>query len=225
MNIDITPTWQEKYPGAHIGLLLVRNINNQSPSDFLEQNKRSREAHLRSKYEGYSRADLQAIETMQAYRLYYKAFRKTYHVQLQLESILFSGKDLPSVNPLVDAAFMAEMETLILTASHDVAKLTPPVFIDIAQENEDFNMLSGQTAALKAGDMIMRDAHGVVCTVIYGQDRRTAISKKTRQAIYVCYVPAGIQTGDIDVHLEMIEKNIALFSSQVEIGYRIILPR
>lgn len=224
MDIDITLAWKAKYPGAHIGLLLVRNIDNQKPSDSLEQSKRSLEAQLRSKYQGYSRADLQGIETMGAYRSYYKAFRKTYHVQLQLESILFSGKNLPSVNPLVDAAFMAEMDTLILTASHDAARLFPPVHIDIAQENEDFNMLSGQTAALKADDMIMRDAQGVVCTVIYGQDRRTAISKKTRQAVYVCYVPSGIPPEKIEEHLEKITKNISLFAPQVEIGYRKILP-
>ena len=224
MDINITPAWKEKYPDAHIGLLLVKNVNNRIAPSLLEERKRSLETQLREKFQGYSRADLQAIETLQAYRNYYKTFRKTYHVQLQLESVLFSDKRLPAVNPLVDAAFMTEMETWILTASHDVDLLSSPVFIDIAQGTEEFIMLNGQSASLKSDDMIMRDARGVVCTVIYGQDRRTAISRKTRQAVYVCYVPSGIPATAIEVHLDKITESISLFDSQAEIGYRNILP-
>jgi len=47
-------------------------------------------------------------------------------VQLQVESIVSKGKSLPNVTPLVDANFVAEVETLVLTAGHDVAKLQAP---------------------------------------------------------------------------------------------------
>jgi len=54
-------------------------------------------------------------------------FNKTYHIQLQLESIVLKGKSLPDVLPAVAANFIAEMETLVLTAGHDVAQLRGPI--------------------------------------------------------------------------------------------------
>ena len=47
-------------------------------------------------------------------------------MQLQLESIVLKAKSLPDVSPAVDANFMAEVETLILTAGHDVEMLAEP---------------------------------------------------------------------------------------------------
>ena len=58
--------------------------------------------------------------SLQVYDTYYKRFKKTYHVQLQLESIVFKGKSIPSVAALVEAMFMAEIKNMLLTAGHDL---------------------------------------------------------------------------------------------------------
>ena len=68
--------------------------------------------------------------TSGAYRDYYKRFDKTYHVQLQLESLLFKGKSIPSVAGLVDAMFMAEMKDWLLTAGHDLDSLQLPLRLE-----------------------------------------------------------------------------------------------
>src|SRR5262245_24144930 len=74
---------------------------------------------------------------MAAYVRYYKRFSKTYHVQLQLESIVLKRKSLPSVSPLVDANFTAEVETLVLTAGHDAQKLERRVDRRVAGRRSD----------------------------------------------------------------------------------------
>ncbi|OGA49985.1 MAG: hypothetical protein A3G25_00375 [Betaproteobacteria bacterium RIFCSPLOWO2_12_FULL_63_13] len=71
---------------------------------------------------------------MSAYDRYYKRFNKTYHVQLQVESIVLKGKSVPNVSPLVDANFVAEIETLVRTAGHDAAKLQGLISIDVSRE-------------------------------------------------------------------------------------------
>ena len=73
---------------------------------------------------------------MAAYVRYYRSFDKTYHVLLQVELIVLKGKSLPGVSPLVDASFMAEVETLALTASHDVARLEGEIVLDISRPGE-----------------------------------------------------------------------------------------
>ena len=118
----------------------------------------------------------------------------------------------------MDACFAAELDTLILTASHDADKLVWPVEIDISHGDEQLMQLSGAEKTAKEGDMMMRDAQSVVCTVTYGPDRRTAISPRTTRALYVAYVPPGIPTEKVYAHLEVIKSNVLLFAPQAEVG-------
>ena len=223
LEVTATQSWQQAYPGAHIGLLLVSGVDNTKRPTPLDEHKRQLAAALRQRYQDFDRPALHEISELNAYRSYYKRFGNTYHVQLQLESVVFGGKSLPSVSPLVDACFAAELDTLILTASHDADRLEAPVEIDIARGGEHIIQLSGAGKAVKIGDMLMRDAHSVVCTVLYGQDQRTAITPATRCALYVAYVPPGITREAVRSHMEQIKANIQLFSPQVRLDYLSVL--
>jgi DNA/RNA-binding domain of Phe-tRNA-synthetase-like protein len=149
---------------------------------------------------------------MSAYERYYKRFDKTYHVQLQVESIVLKGKSLPDVSPLLDACYIAEMETLVLTASHDVAKLHAPVSIDVSREGDMITQFNGVTKTIRAGDMIMNDGYGICCSILYGQDNRSPISSNTTHVLYVAYAPAGVPAEMVEAQLRRIEENIRLFS-------------
>ena len=52
----------------------------------------------------------------------------------KIESIVLKGKSVPNVSPLVDANFVAEIETLVRTAGHDAAKLQGLISIDVSRE-------------------------------------------------------------------------------------------
>jgi len=158
-----------------------------------------------------------------AYAQYYRRFGKTYHVQLQLESIVLKGKGLPSVSPLVDANFAAELETLVLTAGHDVAKLSPPVTIDVSREGDEMVQMNGIAKALYAGDMIMRDAGGVACSILYGQDNRSPISPATSHVLYVAYAPAGVGAAAVEAQLRAIEENVRLFCPVATVEQRRVI--
>ena len=149
LEIAATDKWKKTFPGAHIGTLLLGNVNNTRRPSALDDRKRELESHIRKKYAGFSRADLLAVNSMLVYRQFYKKFNKTYHVLLQLESVLNKGKSLPSVSPLVDANFAAELETLILSAGHDADRLEPPITIDAATGSEELIQMNGSCKTLK----------------------------------------------------------------------------
>jgi DNA/RNA-binding domain of Phe-tRNA-synthetase-like protein len=216
-EIEVTPNWRQSFPGAQIGLLLVDGIDNSQPCPALQAYKRQLEAHLRDRYAGYDRPMLLQNEALSAYKAYYKRFNKTYHVLLQLESVL-GGKSLPSVNPLVDACFAAELETCLLTASHDAERLVGKSLIEASQGSEQISQLGGALKQVPPGDMLMRDGIGVVCTVIYGPDQRTAITPDTRSALYVTYVPPGIPTETVSIHHETIIANLLRIDPKAEVG-------
>ncbi len=218
-NVSISRGWQQQFTGSHIGMLLIDNIDNSKRATPLDEIKKDIELKVRKKFAGYSRNDLIKLDTLRAYKKYYGKFDKTYHVLLQLESVAFKNKTLPSVNPLVDACFAAEMDTHILTAGHDADLLEGGISIEATIGTECFSQLNGKSRTLKANDMMMRDEKGIVCTILYGQDQRTPISPNTKRALYVAYVPAGITRDAVNAHLNVIKSNVLAFSPEAEVRY------
>jgi len=216
LSITGTDAWKQAFPEATIGLLEFSGAKS-SPSSKLEDQKRAIETNLREQYKGYTRQDFLALPVMSAYYQYYKRFSKTYHVLLQVESIALKGKNLPNVSPLVDANFMAEVETLVLTAGHDAAKLHGPVIIDVSMEGDSMMLMNGSSKEIYAGDMVMKDMEGICCSIIYGQDNHSPISTNTSHALYVSYAPAGVPAELIETHLRKIESNVRLFSPDVAV--------
>ncbi len=207
-SISATAEWRTAHPGAVIGLLELSRVANTLPSLELDARKRETEARLRDRYRGFTRQDFLSLPVMAAYAQYYKRFNKTYHVQLQLESIVSKSKPLPNVSPLVDANFMTEVDTLVLTAGHDVDKLVGAVSIDVSGDGDQLMQMDGTPKAIRPGDMIMRDAKGICCSILYGQDNRSPISVETSHALYVAYAPAGVPAEAVQAHLRAIEEHV-----------------
>ena len=214
LTVTATDAWKERHPGAQMGLLEISGVDNAKPSPALEQEKRAIEERLHEKYAGFSRDDFLALPVMGAYHRYYRSFGYTYHVLLQLESVVLKGKSLPKVSPLVDANFAAELETLILTAGHDVAQLEAPIVIDVARNGDEITQMNGNRKHVPAGDMLMRDAQGVACAILRGQDNRSPISKATTHVLYVSYVPDGVTEEQVRAQLDAMEKLVRLFAPE-----------
>lgn len=212
LDITVTDEWKSAHPGASIGLLEISGVDNKMVSPELEAYKREVESRLREKYQAYSGQDFLSIPVIQAYVQYYKRFSKTYHVLQQVESIALKNKNLPTVSPLVDSNFIAEMETLTLAAGHDVSKLQGGVFIDVAKNGGQMTQMNGASKEIYAGDMVMKDEHGICCCIIYGQDNLSPISPETSHALYVVYAPTGVPVESVEAQLRAIEENIRLFA-------------
>jgi DNA/RNA-binding domain of Phe-tRNA-synthetase-like protein len=217
LSITATEAWKEAHPGGKIGLLEISGVDNSQPAPALDQEKRAIEERLREKYADFSRNDFLELPVMHAYHRYYRKFGYTYHVLLQLESVVFKGKSLPNVSPLVDANFAAELETLILTAGHDVSSLKEPVVIGVAQEGDQITQMNGTRKDVPVGDMLMRDAGGVACTILRGQDNRSPISKATTHVLYVSYAPDGVTDRQVQVQLDKMEEYVRMFVPACEV--------
>lgn len=212
LSVFATLAWHSAHPGAVIGLLELSGITQPETSQLLEQRKWEVESRLRERYQGSTRKDIAAHPVMTAYIQYYKRFRKTYHVLLQAESVALKNKNLPAVCPLVDAAFVSEMETFTLTAGHDVSRLQPPILIDVSLEDEQMVQMDGTVKVIKAGDMVMRNAEGISCSILYGQCKRSPITADTSHVLYVVYAPQGVPMESVQAQMQGIEANIRLFS-------------
>lgn len=214
--LTLTEAWKTAYPTASVGILAMRGVANPATCPALQARKAALEAELRARFAGKSRADIKALPEFQAYAAYYKRFKKTYHVQLQLESVAFKDKPIPSVSALVETMFMGELKNFLLTAVHDLDVVQPPVRIDVAGGSEGYVTLNGQSQMLKPGDMFIADAVGVLSSIIYGPDARTQVTPETRNVLFAVYAPEGLPSEAVRRHLEDMRDFVHLIAPEAE---------
>ena len=222
--ISATDEWRAAHPGAIIGLLELSRVTNTGISSQLNNRKREVEAQLRERCQNFTRKDFLALPVMAAYQQYYKRFKKTYHVQLQVESIVLKGKNLPDVS--------LPWSTLISSRKWKHGSSLPGMMLPGCSrqsrwmyrgEGDQIVQLNGAAKAIRASDMVMRDANGVSCSILYGQDNRSPISTETSHVLYVAYAPPGVSAEIVDAQLLKIEAYIRLFSPDAIVERRQLL--
>lgn len=214
---DVTQEWKSAFPDSCVGVLVMRDAVNTSGNPELEKQKTEIEEALRAQFAGQDRAMMSSIPVLQAYNTYYKQFKKSYHVQLQLESIVWKGKSIPSVSALVQAMFMAEVKNMLLTAGHDLDTLQLPLTLDVSKGTETYPLMRGEEQTLKAGDMFIRDQAGIISNIIYGPDKRTQITPNTKNVIFTVYAPAGIDPQAVTDHLKNIQEYVSIAVPQARV--------
>lgn len=215
--LRVSQAWKTAFPGAAVGILAIRSVANPTRHPALDVRIGECEAELRARFASGDRTSLKALPALQAYAAYYRRFRKTYHVQLQLESVALKGRAIPRSPALVGAMVMAELKHGLLTAGHDLEAVQLPVTVDVATGQERYLLLSGEEQALKAGDMMIADAQGVISSVLYGPDRRTRITENTHQVLFAVYAPPGIGELAVAQHLEDLRAAVLLVSPDAQV--------
>ncbi len=206
----VSDDWRQTYPGAHFGILVIKNVCNPPQHPGLDNAKRELEADLRALFK--DRSELKLLEPIRAYRQYYKQFNKTYHVLQQLDSVIFKSKPIPTVSALVESMFIEELRNSLLTAGHDLDLVEEPITLDVAVGHEDYTRLNGQNQIVKPKDMIIRDSKGIISSLIYGPDQRTRITHSTKNVLFTVYGVPGIGERPVTQHLQGIEANVRIFA-------------
>ena len=96
----------------------------------------------------------------------------------------------------------------------------PPITSGLAVK---FTPFSGSPRPIRAGDMVMRDANGVSCSILYGQDNRSPVTPGTGGVLYVTYAPAGVGAHAVAAQMDKIEANVRLFAPLASVAQRRLL--
>jgi DNA/RNA-binding domain of Phe-tRNA-synthetase-like protein len=214
---EASASWKSLYPRAAVGVVALGNVRNPAAHAELDRQKEALEAALREAYGDYGRAQLSALPSIAPYVVYYKRFKKTYHVLQQLESVALKGKSIPRAAALVEAMFMAELKNQLLTAGHDFDLVQEPVGVTVARGDEVYTGIGGREMGTKAGDMMIRDAEGILSSIVYGPDERTKIRPETKRVIFTVYAPAGIELGPLAEHLNDLKRFVRVISPEAKV--------
>lgn len=195
-----------------LGVLVMTEVDNLASHSVLNAQKLTLESELQKKYGQSTRQELKAQHPIESYVSYYKKFGYTYHVLPQLESVAH-GKTIPSVSPLVQAMFMAELKNMLLTAGHDLEKIKAPLTFAACTGTEQYIGMSGKEITAVPGDQMIADGESVISSILKGPDRRTCIESGTQQVLYTVYAPQTIEDERILRHLNDIAAYVRTFSA------------
>ena len=205
--------WKEAKAGTSAGILVVRNAPNGPVGASVEAFRTETEESLRARCGSMDRAALRDLPVYREYAAYYRRFVKTYHVLMQLESIVLKGKHIPKVSNLVTAMFAAELSSGVLTAGHDLDLLDLPLDASLASPDEEYALLGkGAVQKMKEGDLRVADGRGVIGSILYGPDNRSPIGPETKNVLYLIYGVPGVSRDAIRDHLERLWENVAPLS-------------
>ncbi len=213
--LAVTDEWKRAYPEAHAGIVHLSQVSNPERHAELDLLKDKLAQDLKARFKDLEQ--LRSAEPIKAYQAYYKRFKKSYHVQHQLESLIFKGKPIPRVAALVEAMFVAELGNMLLTAGHDLDLIQGEITLRVSNGSERYTRLNGQEQELKAGDMFMEDFKGVISSVIYGPDNRTMIRRETRNVLFAVYAPPGISEDALRRHLQELAQNVKVVSPEAKL--------
>lgn len=206
--LEISSRVKEIYPNIKFGVMIV-NMTYSTPNEenFLLL-KNSEIENIIAQNPEYNRKEKIKTEPLSNYIKYYKKFKKTYPVLLQLESLLLKSKGIPNVSLPIQAMFLAELKNLLLTAGHDLDKIESPLKIDLANENEHFYGIGEREQTLTRDDLFLSDNLGILSSILNGPDNRTKITKETKNILYFVYGPDGVSEKQIYDHLSDIKDYI-----------------
>ena len=166
-------------------------------------------AAIRASAENYERS---VVFGQDPYYRYFKKYKKSYPVAMQLESLLLKGRPFPDGQPVNEIAFLAELRTLTLLGTHDVAKMKGDVTLFRGTEKTDFIGMGERTVHIYPGDISGKDDAGIIFSMIAGADNRTCLTDESSHIVYLIFGTDGAPRERIEQVQNLLESYVHTLS-------------
>jgi hypothetical protein len=109
----------------------------------------------------------------------------------------------PIVNLYIDTHIIAEMCHGILMAIQDLDRFQGEWRLDLAQEGETFQGVSGKMIRCKEDEIVLRDGEGIVCSLFQGPDFKTRVEPASKNIVVYVFTAPGIQEEQVSKGLQL----------------------
>lgn len=188
----------QRHPGTIFGLMAVTGLDTVPDRDGWHTLREEETAAFRSAWANYDRKEALLQPPFNSYAGYYKQFKKTYPVLLQMESVLLKGRGIQSSSMAVETMFMAEVKHGLLVAGHDLEALSGNYALNLSKGGESFTMVADQLRTLKTDDLFMTCGNRILSSILEGQDYGTRLTKHSTGALYCVYGVGGVTVAQLE---------------------------
>lgn len=194
MKFKIDQSLIELFPDTKIGLLLAEGIDNSNTSPdisilLIEEQEKCRNL--------LASEQISSIPKIKDWREAYRAFGfKPSSYRSSIEALIkrvLQGKNLPSINPVVDLYNLISIRYLIPIGADDLDQIEGNINLTIAKGNETFLKLGSDTTEMaQKGEVVYRDDKEVLCRC--WNYRECEKSKITEVTTNICLVFEGLES-------------------------------
>ncbi len=201
--LQISDRYRSRFPGLCFGIGTILNCTYFEKREDFKLYKRELLRKMRR------RSNLPLIqERIQLYDQFFKEWGYECPLPGHLKRTLDMG--FPIVNLYIDAHLITEMCHGILMAIQDLDRFEGNWTLDLANEGESFQGVSGRMISCREGEIVLRDEKGIVCSLFQGPDFRTRIDPSSKNIVVYIFTAPGIDevwvSNGIQLALEILER-------------------
>ena len=203
INLKITDDYRRRFPELSFGIGTIQGCAYFEKDEAFKLHKRELLRKMRR------RANLaQLEERIHVYDQFFKDWGYPCPLPGHLKRTVEMG--FPINNLYIDSHIIAEMFHGILMAIQDLDQFRGEWKLDLAQEGETFQGVSGKMIRCKEDEIVLRDGEGLVCSLFQGPDFRTRVETSSKNIVVYVFTAPGIQeehvSNGLQLALEILEK-------------------
>jgi DNA/RNA-binding domain of Phe-tRNA-synthetase-like protein len=203
VSLHLTDAYRQRFPDLAFGIGTIQSCTYFEKRESFKLYKRELLRKMRR------RANLAQLEGW--INLYDQFFKEWgYPCPLPGHFKRAVGMGFPIVNLYIDTHIIAEMCHGILMAIQDLDRFHGEWKLDLAQEEETFQGVSGKMIRCKEDEIVLRDGKGIVCSLFQGPDFKTRVEPASKNIVVYVFTAPGILdehvSNGLQLALEMLEK-------------------
>lgn len=138
-----------------------------------------------------------------------------------LLGLIRGGRDLPSINPIVDTYNIVSLETKVALGAHDTSQITGPIGLRLTTGTEDFTPLgSSEKKVIDKGEYAYIDEgrNELICRLETRQGTRTKVTKDSRECFFIVQSNEATDCAYISNAVEKLERLLGQYCGASDIS-------
>lgn len=217
ISLTITDAYRKRFPHLAFGIGTVQSCTYFEKSESFKLYKRELLRKMRRK------ANLaQLEERINHYDQFFKEWGYLCPLPGHFKRTIEMG--FPIINLYIDTHIIAEMCHGILMAIQDLDRFQGEWRLDLAQEGETFQGVSGKMIRCKEDEIVLRDKEGMVCSLFQGPDFKTRVEPASKNIVIYIFTAPGIQEEHVSDGLRLALELLEKFGYGKEVWSKIFKP-
>lgn len=192
VEVEVDEDVVRRFPGLRVIAIKLENLSISLRDESLEELKKTVYSRIKSTY---SLETLKDVPTFRAYRdFFWRIGIDPTKMRPSSEALVrrvLQGRDIPTINTLVDSYNLASMESHVTEAAYDTSALRGGLKLTFAKEGEEFLGIGmKEPIRLSGREIVVRDEELIVSVYPYRDSDYSKTTTHTKEAILmICGVP------------------------------------
>jgi len=188
MKFRVLPEIFEAFPGLRVGSVIAKGINNRGASPVIRHSIQRTQEGIRFRFNHESLTNHPKIQSWRNAFVSFGAKPKKHRSSVEnLYTTAVDGKELRSINKIVDIYNYVCLKYMVPVGGDDLAKVDGDIVLRFAQGGEVFTPLgSDEVQTARKGEVIYADQNEILCRRWnWRESEKTKMTEQTQDVLLV----------------------------------------